>query len=191
MASETIGATYSYKSIIREGKGAILQSDIVICRTNGTDMKAGSIVTRAGESTIDIDPAAHGDLGFLGIILGPVVPADTYDIDDTFADNTMVYVLKPTGGRTVVAAFYNSVAANVVKDEALYVSNDTDGTVGKNTYASAFSAATAEDPSNAEIQAEANAVALAAQKFAAGKVGYATHAVTGHSSDEKIVLLRY
>jgi hypothetical protein len=63
-----------------------------------------------GETQGLIDVAAESDLGFIGILLGPVRPADTYDLDDVIVDGTTVNVLRPTGGRTIVSVILDSTA---------------------------------------------------------------------------------
>lgn len=166
--AETLGGL-GIKSIIRAGKGALTPDDIVKRRTNGADMFPGCLVSENGETHPDIDLLANAELSILGVVLGEIRPADNYDIDDTIADNTFVEVLLPTGGRTIIAVLYETAAVNVLKGDHVGVSTVDAGFWGKVTYADA----------------------AAATDTMMGSMGRAASAVTGHASNQKVMLVRY
>ena len=165
--AETLGGL-GITSIIRAGKGALTLDDIVIRRTNGSDMFPGCLVSESGETHPDIDLLANAELEILGCVLGEVRPADDYDIDATIADNVFVYVLLPTK-KTIIAVLYETAAVNVLKGATVGVSTVDAGFWGVLTYADA----------------------AAATDTLEGAMGRAASAVTGHASNQKVMLVYY
>ena len=113
MADETLFATKGYQSVIRWVDPSINIDAYIIQRTlsvGGDTAVAGDIMSGEGETQGYVDIAAESDLGFIGILLGPVAPGDNYDLDDTIADGTTVNILRPTGGRTIVSVILDSTA---------------------------------------------------------------------------------
>lgn len=113
MANETLFATKGYQSVIRWTDPSINIDAYIIQRTlsvGGNTAVAGDIMSGEGESQGLVDVAAEADLGFIGILLGPVSPADGYDLDDVITDGYTVNILRPTGGRTIVSVILDSTA---------------------------------------------------------------------------------
>lgn len=166
--AETLGGL-GIQNVIREGKGGLALDDIVIRRTNGADLFPGCLCSENGETFPDIDLAASAELQLLGVVLGEVYPADTWDIDDTISDNTKVYVLKPTGMRTKIAVLYETVAVNVDYGEHVGTATADAGFWGKLVYADA----------------------AAATDTTMGVMGKAASTATGHASNQKVLLVWY
>jgi len=103
MASETISGKGNL-SIIRKGMENLSSSDFVERRTNGADVRAGMVVGARGETdgSIDVDPSVTTDNAFVGIVIEPSIPIEGYEIGDALPDNTLIKVLRPTGGRCEV-----------------------------------------------------------------------------------------
>ena len=114
MADETLFATKAYQSVIRWTDPSINLDAYIIQRTTSASTSnatvAGDIMGGEGETQGLVDIAAEADLGFIGICLGPVRPADGYDLDDTIADAKIINILRPTGGRTIVSVILDSTA---------------------------------------------------------------------------------
>lgn len=166
--AETLGGL-GIKTIIRAGKGALTPDDILVRRTNGSDLFPGCLCSENGETFPDIDLLANAELSILGVVLGEVRPADDYDIDDTISDNVFVYVLVPTGGRVIIAVLYETAAVNVLKGDHVGVSTVDAGFWGKVTYTDA----------------------AAATDTMMGSMGRSISAITGHASNQKVLLVRY
>ena len=113
MADETIGATHGFLSIIRN-TDMIVSEDIIVrtLSVGGDTAKAGMIVATDGETANLVDTAITTDVAVSGIILGPVLPADTYDIDDAMVDGIDVFILKLRGirGAYQVAVFHEATS---------------------------------------------------------------------------------
>jgi hypothetical protein len=104
--ADTLFGTKGYQSIIRWCDPTIDIDAYIIQRTLsvGSDTAvAGDIITGEGETQGLVDIAINTDLGFIGVLMGPVAPPDNYDLDDTIADGTTVNILRPTAGRTQIA----------------------------------------------------------------------------------------
>jgi hypothetical protein len=113
MGDETLYATKGYTNVIRWADPSLNIDAYTIQRTlsvGGNTAVAGDIMSGEGETQGLVDIAAEGDLGFIGILLGPVNPADNYDLDDAIDDGTTVNILRPTGGRTIVSVILDSTA---------------------------------------------------------------------------------
>jgi hypothetical protein len=111
MGNETLFATKGYQSVIRWVDPSISIEAYIIQRTlsvGGDTAVAGDIMSGEGETQGLVDIAAESDLGFIGVLLGPVRPADGYDLDDAIVDGTTVNILRPTGGRTIIAVINDS-----------------------------------------------------------------------------------
>lgn len=108
---ETLFATKGYQSVIRWTDPSI-NIDAYICQrtldVGGDTAVAGDILSGEGETQGLLDIADETDLAFFGILLGPVRPANAYDLDDAIVDGTTVHVLRPTGGRTIVSVIVDS-----------------------------------------------------------------------------------
>jgi hypothetical protein len=120
MSDETLITTKGYLTVLRGGRDKIKASDI-ITRTlsvGAATAKAGFFVTGQGEADGYVDLAVTTDLQVLGIILYPdVMPADTYDVEDTLADGTDVVILKMTAKGAKVACFLEALAGPVALEE--------------------------------------------------------------------------
>lgn len=108
MAHETLGPTATvgkgYLSIVRWCDPSIDIDAYIIQRTlNDATSVAGDVMSGEGETQGLVDVAINTDLGFIGILMGPVAPPDNYDLDDVIADGTTVNILRPTAGRTIVS----------------------------------------------------------------------------------------
>ncbi|KKN58853.1 hypothetical protein LCGC14_0547600 [marine sediment metagenome] len=165
--AETLGGL-GITSIIRAGKGALTLDDIVIRRTNAATLFPSCLCSENGETFPDIDLLANAELSMLGVVLGEVRPAETYDIDATISNNVFVYVLLPTM-KTIIAVLYETAAVNVLKGDHVGVSTVDAGFWGKITYTDA----------------------AAATDTMMGSFGRSVSAVTGHASNQKVMLVRY
>jgi len=159
MADETMYGDHGFLSIVRGGSEHIRQSDIIV-RTlvAGSDtVKAGMALSGDGMGANTADHAITTDKAFLGICLGPVSPADTYDLDDVITDGTLVKILKPCGLRTKVAVFYEAVAGPIALVEGDKIAVGTEaGKVRKFVYADATAATDSFDEfigTSAEVDA--------------------------------------
>ena len=103
---------HGFLSIVRGNAEHIRQSDIIVRTLSiGSDtVKAGHVLSFDGMTAGLIGYAVTTNIAFGGICMGPVSPADTYDLDDVIADGTLVKVLKPMAGRVKVAVFYEAEA---------------------------------------------------------------------------------
>ncbi len=137
---ESLFATKGYQSVIRWADPSINIDAYIIQRTldqGAATAVAGDIMGGEGEAQGLIHSAAEGDLGFIGILLGPVLPADGYDLDDALTDGITVNVLRPTGGRTIVSVILDSTttaAADLEEGDWLRVGSSA-GQVEKWLYA--------------------------------------------------------
>jgi len=111
MGNETLFATKGYQSVIRWTDPSINIDAYIIQRTlsvGSSTAVAGDIMGGEGETQGLVDISEQADLGFIGILLGPVRPADGYDLDDVITDGYTVNILRPTGGRTIVSVILDS-----------------------------------------------------------------------------------
>ena len=132
MAEETLYATKGYTEVIRWVDPSInIDSYIVQMVDNGGGATTAAMVVGCdGETQGYIDPSVESDVSFLGICLGPTIPpaAGTYDLDDTLTAGETVNVLRPTGGRTIVACILASHASSFAIEEGDYLRvGDQDG----------------------------------------------------------------
>jgi hypothetical protein len=173
VADETLYATKGYTSVIRWCDPSISIESYIIQRTlsvGGNTAVAGDIMGGEGETQGLIDVAAEGDLGFIGILLGPVRPADTYDLDDTITDGVTVNVLRPTGGRTIVSVILDSTASAVDLEEGDWVRiGSTAGHVEKWVYTD-----TADSTDSFSIV-----------------LGKAAETIANHSTDDRVFAMWY
>lgn len=146
----------------------------------GDTAKAGFIVTQVGEVTA-ATPGTHNHItlasaynaannaafGFTGIILRPKVRPENYDLDDTITDGTIVLVLKPTGGKAIVRAYYADNSDDVLPGQKLSLSA-TAGKLMKTTFT--FTAT----PTVGELEA-----ALGALSEVVGQAAYVSEDVAG------------
>ncbi len=98
--AETIVANKLLEDVIVGGDKSIVNDYIEILTINGTDIIGSDVVTRAGETTPDID-LLGSDQAVEGIVLGYAVESDKktgYSLGVTIADNAQVRVLRRTAG---------------------------------------------------------------------------------------------
>lgn len=113
--NETLYATFGYTEVIRWSDPSINIDSYTIQRVLSVGSNAavaGDVVGCEGESQGYVDISAEGDLSFLGVLLGPTVPPEDYDLDDVITDGETVNILRPTGGRTIVALILCSSAGS-------------------------------------------------------------------------------
>ena len=151
MADETIGVTHGFLSIIRN-TDMIVSEDIIVrtLSVGGDTAKAGMPVATDGETANLVDTAVTTDVAVLGIILGPVLPADTYDIDDVIVDGSDVFILKLRGirGAYQVAVIHEATSSITALEEGIEIAvGATAGKVRIFTYADS----TAATDSSSEI----------------------------------------
>jgi hypothetical protein len=123
MANETLYATKGYLSVIRWIDPSINIDSYIVQRTlsvGGNTAVPGDFMTGAGETQGLVDICAEGDTGFLGVMLNEtIIPAD-YDIDEAADDGLTVDILRPTGGRTIIAVICDSSGGPVAWEEGDY-----------------------------------------------------------------------
>lgn len=122
--TDEVMSDMGFLSIIRN-TDRIYNEDIIV-RTLGvgaSTARAGEIVATDGETAYLVDRAVTTDVNILGIILGPVLPADTYDIDDTLTDGIDVFILKLRGihGAYQVAVFHEATAGVTALEEGMEI----------------------------------------------------------------------
>ena len=131
----------------------MIVSEDIIVRTlsvGGNTAKAGMPVATDGETANLVDRAVTTDVALLGLILGPVLPADTYDIDDLLVDGIDVFILKLRGirGAYQVAVIHEATSGVTALEEAIEIAVGTeDGKVRIFTYTDS----TAATDSSSEI----------------------------------------
>ena len=118
MADETLYATKGYTSIVRWVDPKINLASYIVQRTlNTATAKAGDVMTGDAETIGLVAEAAEADVQIAGILMGPTMPADGYDLDDVIATGTTVDILRPTGGRTIVSVILDSTATTTADIE--------------------------------------------------------------------------
>ena len=132
MANETI-SNKGILSIIRKGLENLTSSDFIERRCNGAAITAGMVVGNRGGDLNDVDPSEDGDISFVGIVIEPSIPIDDYEIGDTIADNTLVKILKPTGGRCEVAVLVEADSGDLDDGDIAVIAN-TAGGISKFAY---------------------------------------------------------
>lgn len=146
---ETLFGTKGYLSPIRWCEPGFDYNTFVEQRTLsvGTNTAvSGDIMSADGEIKGLIDICAETDVGFAGMLLWPTSPADGYDLDDAIDDAEIVDILRPTGGRTIVACILDSTTtttADIEEFDWIRVGN-TAGHVELFVYAAADSTDTFE-----------------------------------------------
>lgn len=113
MANEVLKADKGYLQVVRWVDPTIQLDAYIEQRTlsvGGNTAIAGDFMSAEGETKGLIDIAVEADLSFAGILLAPTSPDDDYDLDDTITDGVIVDLLRPTGGRTVVACILDSTS---------------------------------------------------------------------------------
>ena len=111
MGDETLYATKGYTTIVRWCDPSINLASYIIQRTLSVGSNvavAGDVMSADGETIGLVDRAIETDVQIAGILMGPTVPGDTYDLDDAITDGTTVDILRPTGGRTIVSVILDS-----------------------------------------------------------------------------------
>lgn len=120
MGDETLYATNGYLSIVRKVDPSINLAYYIVQRTldvGGDTAVAGDIMSSDGETIGLVDVAAEADVQIAGILMGPNRPADNYDLDDVIVDGTIVDILLPTGGRTIVSVILDSTTTTTADIE--------------------------------------------------------------------------
>jgi hypothetical protein len=133
MGNESLYATKGYTEVIRWVDPSIDIDSYIIQRVlsvGGDTTIAGDFVTNAGETQGLVDQLVSTDTGFLGIVLGPTTPGEDYDLDDTIADGETVNILRPTGGRTIVACILASDTHTLTAEEGDWVTADIHNVAG-------------------------------------------------------------
>lgn len=122
--AETLGATHGFLSVIRN-TDMIVSEDIIVrtLSVGAATAKASMLVATDGETANLVDTTVTTDVAVLGIILGPVLPADTYDIDDVIADGSDVFILKLRGirGAYQVAVIHEATAGITALEEGIEI----------------------------------------------------------------------
>ncbi len=136
--------THGFLSVIRN-TDMIVAEDIIVrtLSVGGDTAKAHMPVCTDGETAYLVDTTITTDVAVLGIILGPVLPADTYDIDDTIADGEDVFILKLRGirGAYQVAVMHEATSGVTALEEGIEIAVGTEvGKVRIFTYANATAA---------------------------------------------------
>jgi hypothetical protein len=139
--NETLYATKGYLSVVRSVDPSINIDWYIIQRNTKTGLAttvAGDVMGCYGETQGEVDQMVNtdSDMGVLGVCLGPTVPAANYDLDDAIAADTMINILRPTGGRTIISVVVDSAAVALYEGDfmivgeaghvAKWVYNDTD-----------------------------------------------------------------
>ncbi len=146
---ETLFATKGYLSPIRWCEPGFDYNTFVEQRTlsvGSNTAVSGDFMSADGETKGLIDICAEADVGFAGQLLWPTSPADGYDLDDAIDDAEIVDILRPTGGRTIVACILDSTtttAADIEEFDWIRVGS-TAGHVELFVYAAADSTDTFE-----------------------------------------------
>jgi hypothetical protein len=173
MGNETLYATKGYLSIIRWVDPSINIDAYIeqrVLSVGGNTAVAGDVMTVAGETQGYVDICAESDTGFLGINAGLTVPPDNYDLDDAQTDGETVNILRPTGGRTIVALICDSSGGPVAWEEGDYARvGSTAGHVESWIY----------NDTNMSTDTFALVVGKLAQVYA------------GHTSDDKVIHVWY
>lgn len=113
--NETLYGTFGYTEVVRWTDPSINIDSYTIQRALSVGSKtavASDVMTAAAESQGYVDICAETDTSFLGILLSPTVPPEDYDLDETITDGDTVNLLRPTGGRTIVALILCSSAGS-------------------------------------------------------------------------------
>lgn len=110
VADDTQYATKGHLSVIRWIDPSIDIDSYIIQRVEDAGGIAipGNVMTGAAETQGNVDVCAESDTSFLGIMLNEtIIPAD-YDIDEAADAADSIDILRPTGGRTIVAVILAS-----------------------------------------------------------------------------------
>ncbi len=133
MADETIADHTSQTSIVISGEKDVIDKYTDIYKLNGA-LPQGTIMTSVAETAPDID-AHSGTEHVLGVLLGYASESDikaSFSLGVTVADNALVKVLRPTGGRVKIALLLHrtdTVTGEVPIGADLYASTTSDGRV--------------------------------------------------------------
>lgn len=124
--ADSLFATHGYQSIVRWCDPTINIDAYIIQRTlavGNDNAVAGDLITGEAESQGFVDVAINTDAGsVMGILMRPNRPGDTYDLDDGIADGTIVDILRPTAGRTIVSVVVDgSTTATYALEEGDWV----------------------------------------------------------------------
>ena len=173
MTSDSLSG-FGIIDIIRSGREFLGSKSIVVRRVNGSDIGIAHLVTESGETFPDIDLMVEGDDGFLGLVLNPVHPLDTFNIDDLFTDNDWVYVLRPHGGLLTVLAWLQATSGGAKSPKAGELMAQGD-----------------EDAGTLMPMSDKYTDAAVATDTLLEAVGRAVKATTGHATDLKVMELYY
>ena len=139
MANETLYITKGFVSVIRWVDPSINIDSYIIQRTlsvGGNTAVPGNIMGADAETQGYVDVSAEGDVGFLGVFLNEKVITADYDIDEAAIDGVTVDILRPTGGRTIIACILASHASAFQIEEGDYLRvGDTAGQLESFVYA--------------------------------------------------------
>ncbi len=172
MANETVYGTKGYLSIVRWVDPSINLNSYIIQRIEGATgtIVPGDVVTGAGESQGSVDVCAESDTSFLGVALNETIITEDYDIDEIAAVGVTLDILRPTGGRTIIAVICDSSAGPVAWEEGDYARV---GSVAGHVESWIY------NDTNASTDTFALVVGKLAEVYA------------GHTSDDKVIHLYY
>ena len=123
MAEETLYATKGYTSVIRWVDPSINIDAYIEQRVDngGGATTAAMVMGSDAETQGYVDPSVEGDVGFLGVCLGYTVPVADYDLDEAISAGETIDILRPTGGRTIIACILASHASSFAIEEGDYL----------------------------------------------------------------------
>ena len=111
ITDQTLYASLGFLSVIRWVDPSINIDSYIIQRTlsvGGNTAVPGDIMSADGETAGYVDIAVNTDLGFVGVFLNETIITADYDIDEAASDGISVDILRPTGGRTIIAVILDS-----------------------------------------------------------------------------------
>ncbi len=171
MANETLYATKGYLSIIRWQDPTLNVDAYRIQRVDNSDgdIVAGHVVGSHGETEGLVDLAEQSDTSYVGVCEGLTVPIANQDLDDVITASKALTILRPTGGRTIIAVICDSAGGPISWVEGEYVSVGAAGHVMKFVY----------NDTNDSTDTFMNVIGRIAEVF------------TGHTSDDKVIHIWY
>lgn len=135
---ETLGVTHGFRSVIRRSWNHV--EDDFITRTlsvGGNTATAAMIMANDGEAAFAIDRAITTDIAIVGILLEPILPASTYDIDDVLTDGIQVRLLRqhPAGSYEVAMIHEKTSGFTALKEGHVIQVGSEAGKVRHQVYA--------------------------------------------------------
>ena len=123
VADETLYATKGYTSVIRWVDPSINIDAYIEQRVDngGGATIAGNIMGADAQTQGYVTIAAETHVGFLGVCLGYTVPVADYDLDEAITAGETIDILRPTGGRTIIACILCSHVSTFSIEEGDYL----------------------------------------------------------------------